>query len=804
VAFFCLKNVECINMANFIRKFLLLFFILLATVLIFKFGNTKNIKIELSEIFSHLGFLSASLISNPDELSAIYKQDLTDDLPPIQTQQEQVLVEELTSNSFVADSHQLTQEEIQEELDDISEKIDLIEQQVSYLIEASLPEDFKAEPEEKLEEDKEDKTDETDQEDKIDEQNKLQEEESFKKIKSGGFKPNYLKILISEAQIAGQDDEKQEFIELYNPNDVTIDLTGWYLQKKTSGGSNWSTYAPNNLFSGKKIFGKGYFLVARTGYYSELADIFTDGSITDDNSFALKNPNGDISDKLGFGSAQDPELMPAINPGAGQSVGRKVLESGEEEEIDDNSFDFELQTPTPKARNIIFVESSAPLLVALKNILINEVQIGDNEFVELYNPNLVEVDLTGWYLQRKTAEGDEYSSFAPSSLFSEKSIGANGYFLIARQDSSFAGISDIIIDKPLTENNSLVLKNSGKDISDKLGFGLAQDFETASAQEFLSGQSLGRKFDEASQTNLDTDSNLADFELNTPTPKEKNIKWIEPAKDTTPPEVNFTLAVTQTNLNFPVDFAITDPLDTVTPSGVASYIFRWKEESSEWQEDALQSFSENPLKRDFISEDKKTYYFQIKAKDLAGNESVWLPEEPVFTKIELPVIETKPIIINEIQTEGQTVKDEFIELYNPNDFGVDLTGFSLKKKTSGGTESNLASSGNFTGIIPAFGYFLIVPQNNDDGTPNYTGLAIPDLYYSGKTYSVASDNTVLLYDKNDTLQDKVGFGLAVDFEMSPAQNSQTGKSIQRKSLGEDANDNSADFIVLDTPTPKSQ
>ena len=175
----------------------------------------------------------------------------------------------------------------------------------------------------------------------------------------------YPKILISEVQSAGATDDKQEFVELYNPNNQDVDLTNWYLQRKTAGSSDWSTYVSNNLFLGKTILANGYFLIARTGYYLGVADVFTDNPITNDNSFALKNPNGDISDKVGFGSAQDFESQSTVNPGDSQSIGRKVLSDGTEQDTDNNSVDFELDTPTPRAQNITYVAPPAPTLTAI-------------------------------------------------------------------------------------------------------------------------------------------------------------------------------------------------------------------------------------------------------------------------------------------------------------------------------------------------------------------------------------------------------------------------------------------------------
>ena len=797
---------------------------LLFFIFYFKSGYAQNIMVKFTEIFNQARFLSASLISNAGKLSAVGKQNPEDDLPLAQKQQDQILAEEPGSDSAAVDAlvlRPMTQKEIQEELDDISEKIDLLKQQVDELVNSLKPKVVEK-SDEKL---KEDKKEETDQKNKTEEQYQLLEKPVQKVAPGGGTRPNYQKILISEVLTAGQDDEKQEFVELYNPNDFAVDLTDWYLQRKTAGSSSWSTYASNNLFSGKIIFANGYFLIARAGYYLASADIFTDYSITDDNSFALKNPNGDISDKLGFGQAQDPELLPAINPSAGQSVGRKVLNNGEEEETDNNLNDFELQTPTAKAQNKTYAApinigggggGGGPAPVVYPKILISEVQILpiDQRFVELYNPNNYEVSFTGWYIQRKTQTSDSWNSFISSPKFEGKKISANSYFLISRQMEN----SDILSDITLSENNSLVFKNSNGDISDKLGFGLAQDFETSTAPNPDLEKSTGRKWDENSQTYFDTDNNSEDFEIDTPTPKEKNIKWVEPPKDTISPTVIFTLNQTQISLNFAIDFIITDPLDTVTPSGVGSYIFHWKEDppagGSDWQEDSPLEVSGGPsstdIIKDFTGEDGKTYYFQIKAKDLAGNESVWFPVEPVFTKIEIPQpVEAKSILINEIQIEGDTTKNDWVELYNPNDFDIFLSDYNgsylrlVKRAKSSADDTTIKSwSGELEAKISAKGYYLWVSSTDS----SYSLLAEAD---SATKQNISADNGVALrlgFENTGEIIDAVGWGdfNNVLFETAPVQNPEKNQSIKRKNLGEDTNDNSQDFVISETPTPKTE
>ena len=182
-------------------------------------------------------------------------------------------------------------------------------------------------------------------------------------------------------------------------------------------------------------------------------------------------------------------------------------------------------------------------------------------------------------------------------------------------------------------------------------------------------------------------------------------------------------------------------------------------------------------------------------------------EEPI-PEVEAEVEEKTylKILISEVQVSGETARDEFIELYNPGDAPVDLEGWILKKKTSSGSESNLVSSAKFFGVIPAFGYFLVVPQAKEDGTPAYQGDVSSDLYYSGKTYSFAKNNTLLLYNPNKDLVDKVGFGEVHDYETAPIENPGIGESIGRKftaGIYEDMDNNASDFEIQ-IPTPKAE
>jgi hypothetical protein len=270
----------------------------------------------------------------------------------------------------------------------------------------------------------------------------------------------HLKILISEIYIEG----KNDFVELFNPNSADIDLTDWYLQRKTENAASFSSWASHDLFSGKTIKAKDYFLVANASS-SFLAQVTTTNPLTENNTLVLKNPRGDISDKVGWGNAPEAEGSTTTNPQMLSSIGRRWSTTTEAYVDTDNNYDdFEIQILTAGLANENFkiedstssestttedatttAETHEPELATttlndfFATVVINEIawmgtsaSTSADEWIELYNNTAEDIDLANWTL----SFGSTTIIFSTSSKVFTTEIKANDFYLLERTDDN--------------------------------------------------------------------------------------------------------------------------------------------------------------------------------------------------------------------------------------------------------------------------------------------------------------------------------------------------------------------------------
>ena len=234
-------------------------------------------------------------------------------------------------------------------------------------------------------------------------------------------------ILISELQTnAGTGHSNSEFIELYNPTDIDATLSGWKIQYHSSSNSDcingWSSSPKILLPTPSTIKSHGFYLIAATGYLS-IADLrFTAGLSDSAGAIRVVRPDMTVSDGLAWGSASCGTGVAAPAPTNGRSLERRPGEdlplAGNSINTNDNFTDFSLRTipepqsiASPMKDPVVMLPITtvvAPVYLPLKvtELLIDPVSPAidsHDEFIELQNPNLEPINISGYTLKTPTS-----------------------------------------------------------------------------------------------------------------------------------------------------------------------------------------------------------------------------------------------------------------------------------------------------------------------------------------------------------------------------------------------------------------
>ncbi|CAM3169149.1 ExeM/NucH family extracellular endonuclease [Corynebacterium gottingense] len=155
------------------------------------------------------------------------------------------------------------------------------------------------------------------------------------------------------------------------------------------------------------------------------------------------------------------------------------------------------------------------------------------------------------------------------------------------------------------------------------------------------------------------------------------------------------------------------------------------------------------------------------------------------------------VVINEVYggggNSGSTISNDFVELYNPTDKDIDITGWVLDQQSA---EGNTGNTTTLSGSVPAGGYFLIKGAAGKD-----TSNPLENADYESSFNFSGTKASAVLTDASGTQIDLVGWGGAANFEGKAAEGTSNSTSIQRKEAGVDTDDNAADFHAA-APTPQ--
>jgi hypothetical protein len=424
-------------------------------------------------------------------------------------------------------------------------------------------------------------------------------------------------------------------------------------------------------------------------------------------------------------------------------------------------------------------------------IIINEIQFETasdtkDEFIELYNPNNEEVDLTCWKLEKYASKQNPTSTpssttLIPSSKFKGK-IKPNGYFLITSSSTKekYQGDLSYAESYSISKNNVIILRKPNGEISDLVGYGddkekiyqyenfpfIAQNFENKSIQR--------KNFQ-------DTDDNSKDFWLHNPSPKNSYFTEI-PREDfidlTTITIQNFNVTSTSTEDGYFLNISFNEPTATFTTS-TNNYSYELLiSTSTNFSTFKLEDFgvtstlpspkfdgSTTSLSFEITKcpTTSTIYYFALFLKDNLDEEnksnfatsSTILPED-LCNKEPEPIaqITSTRILFSEIRIiEGTSTVGEYIELYNPNDFEINLTDWRIEKINSKGNTQPFIAKSKFNNItIKPFSYLLLVNSSTLE-----TITTTPDIVYA-LSYNLTNNNGLRLIDKDNKIVDEVCWG----------------------------------------------
>ncbi|MBN2197622.1 lamin tail domain-containing protein [Candidatus Wolfebacteria bacterium] len=619
-------------------------------------------------------------------------------------------------------------------------------------------------------------------------------------IKECSFKtsqsPSRQKLIINEiAWMGTNNNQNDEWIELKNISGNKIDLSNWQLIDKDE-----QININLSFINRSKIINPNEFiLLERTDDNSApnvSADLIYTGILSNSNEgLRLFDNQCNLVDEV------------LANPDwpAGENNTKKTMER--------NATNFGWHTSsivngTPKMKNSApetpFIETEPPIIygggisgeteenIQYPKILINEIQTSplEKRFIELYNPNNSSIDLTNWYIQRKAQNGNSFNSLVSKSYFEGKSIPAKDYFLISREEIEN---SDIVLNNlTLTESNTIQIKNPKGETVDKLGWGETNDCEENCALNPNENQSIQRKF----QNNdfIDTNNNFNDFEIqNCPSPKAqfKDCSIINQK-----PSVFFNFYPSSPKIGDLIVF------DSSSSTDIDGQINSYK-----WDFGDNTTSSISTATTTHIYSKAGNYLINLTVFD--NNNASSSVSKTINISSPVSTQETNHIVISEIMA-GNGInhsEEEFIELYNPTNETLSLSGWSLKRKISQNSTStiNLVNKFSTSSEIAAKSFFLIAHSDY----LNYSTSTLPDIFYTNQSSALAyKDDTIILYDNDEKIIDEIFY-----------QEIEKSKSIERKSfynnfcftaldegefLGNGCDtDNENDFELRNIPNPQN-
>ena len=698
----------------------------------------QQIKDSLSELNP---FLPAALVQTPvaeenqslgDEASEILtiketKEGIISEIERILEEEDIFEPETQTSELGEGDKSKLTLVEIQEMLDDIAEKIDMINQDVLELVKTKLQEDafviLENEAENGLSE-IEEIVEEIEKEEL--EEPKLLDEEEEKEIilceKTG--EPTRNKVIINEiAWMGGINSANDEWIELKNISGTPVNLSGWQLWDKEkqikiilSNGAQ----LPNNEFlllertddDSVPQLSADFIYAGGLNNSNETLYLFDENCQLMDEVLAFSGwPAGDNNSKRTMERRNDLLWQTSLNSGGTpkneNSSGYYEYSGG------GGSWSSSLPPEEESIPSVVCSQENLPQPI-YQPIIFNEIgwmgsaSSSADEWIELKNISTSSISLANWQLIGIKTQNSENNI---ELLLKDQDLLAGAFYLLERtNDDSVPGISASQLFNGSVNDSEFVLRlfNNQCQLID----------EVKATSTWPAGRKSPERRTMERGENLSWQTSFATSSINGlfGTPKSENSRPEEISpEENQPPTALFNYKPENPIINQEIIFDAGSSTDS--DGEISSFL---------WNFDDTDSTTTNQSTTTHFYSVPGNYSVELRVVDNKGATSS-------LTAVTISISQEETldlgVIVNEIAWMGTTANsaDEWVELYNNNSDEIDLTNWTFEWSHGTTTHSIIFSTSTGSVIIRAQGFYLL--ERSDDDT--VSGVPADQIFTGG-------------------------------------------------------------------------
>jgi hypothetical protein len=400
---------------------------------------------------------------------------------------------------------------------------------------------------------------------------------------------------------------------------------------------------------------------------------------------------------------------------------------------------------------------AAPQLQAATDLVISEFRFrgsagAADEFIEIYNPTASPIDLNGWQIRGSNNTGGSGNRF---TFTTSVLLQSGQHYLIANNGYNDSVSADVTYGSGITDDGGVALLRPDNSIADQVGMTAAcppgtcyvEGTPLTSFGTSNTDQSYERRPGGTSDSCQDTSVNSADFQVLVPSSPQNSSSPLSLCGTILP---TLTPTFTPTSTATPTSTPTATNTPTSTPTGGVA---------------------------------TGTPTFTPTATSPSSGSAT-------------------SVVISEFRTTGPSgANDEFVEIYNPTNAPIDISGWILSaSNNSGGTQARATIPAST--ILRSGQYYLIVNNSSSGG---YSITSVP----ANLTYgtAISNDGGIALIRPDTTISDEVGMDAGSAYQegkiLSPLTN--TSRSYERKAGDPsgsctDTNDNASDFSSV-SPSP---